>query len=213
MEVNQLLQMTPTSLDMIPQWCKNILITIDSQQARQWSGSLHTKSKVLLVGSFDECRVCEIIVRCANMLINTKTPHQIWSFGCGADQLFREGCEKRISIGTGLELWSDDSQISSEDAIWESIDLVISHLKQGWEKKKLVDFPDIPDCDKQDESEWVLYVKNPLLYEEDCLIRFLLNIFIMKDDVLCYSTHPQHYIYMWIRREKIDLFAQKFWCI
>lgn len=228
METNQSSDMIPQSLDMISQWCKNLVLEVESQPLKRWIGSLHDQSKVLLVSdpsnksilhSWYECRACDIIVENAQKLTSVKTWWHIHPIGCGSMQLYRTIHKHPMfehpmleRVGNGLELrYYQSLQISPKDHIWESIDLVITHLKQGWEKKSLVDFPDIPSCHKYDESVWILYTKNPLLSEEDDLMRFLIGMFLMDDNVVCDST--QHYIYLWIRREKMDVFAQKFWHI
>lgn len=222
MEVTKSSNMIPQSVDMLSQWCKDVLLEISSHSLLHWKGSVSNRSKVLLVAnttrksiiqSFRDCLVCEIIVTNACELSHGNIHWYIHIIGNGSLNLYeyRDG-GKYVNLGDGLELINHtDLRLSSEDTIWELIDLVIFHMTHGWEKKTLDEFPDIPSDLRCDEATWSLYVKKSFLRREEILIRCLRGIYLMEDDMECDRTET--HVYMWIRREKMGTFIQKFWPI
>lgn len=197
MDSGRSVDMIPTSLEMIPQWCKRILLELDSQPVKHWIGSLHDQSKVLLVSntsnvltlhSLDECNACEMIVNNARNLTSVEILWNIHSIDrenaklyqedhtmlkcdcCGDTHLRQDDHNMLKCVGDGLELlYYDCTTIPSKDVILKSIDEVISILKQGWERVGLVDFPYCHSTYELGGSVWVYYTKNPLLHKEDSL--------------------------------------------
>lgn len=200
----------PKNVEDIPKRCAFFAKKLSELPLFNLTGRIAEKCKTLPLDNWDDCRICDILSSNARKILDQKNWH-IHSFGCGYDQ--RKDVEGNW-IKHGLELWLyDHLEMCPFEDLEPAYKKLISQLQSNWKSSSLKQHSNI--FFKEDETEWLLFVKKNPLHEEDTLVRFLTSKLGMglEKKIRCYNDwltkenalkHSNKKIYMWIRKDAFD---------
>lgn len=188
----------------LPNYCAQLAVMLASQPL--FDGKFEcecsplSKSKILILDKFEDTRIFTIFTKIAHCIFG-KGEWDVYNFGKFVRLYDREG--RQLPNGVCLTYYESIESCSLK-ILQDAYSEVYKNLVVGWKEANLKDHMAI--MFPQNNTEYLLFIKERSMYEETTLICFIAKRLSVENDVKCADEwrssegriHDKPYL--WIRR-------------
>jgi hypothetical protein len=218
----------PRTISDIAPWCEHIFDKIMNESRFQGDiinfGYYSTRCigcKVISFSNFDDPSIFKIIHSESHSLLEREKRHAIYSFNERLNDRIRSFNREWIEFGLIFAAKTEKELETPSHEAKTHYKTVIDKLRKGWKTANIENFPQI--VIKRDSKEWSLFTKQKLLYNEECLFRFLAAKFGLSEIAFCHDFHKDdprteinftalkdYKVYLWVKKDQIEKFNNIF---